>query len=162
MTKSGIFFVFPILLVITLTPGGRVHISGWTVCSPGRHVSAALFSQFPLLPVSFSKVRISLKIIVENGRLHERYRRSEDTLGEGKLETLAEWSDIKLGGGGAQRLEGGLLGCERRAVHNLSFLIFWPCIVACGTLVPWPGIELMPPALEAWGLNHWNAREVPI
>lgn len=90
VTKSGTSFVFPTLLVITLTPGDRVHISGWTVCSPGRHVSAALFSQFPLLPVSFSKVRISLKIIVENGRLHERYRRSEDTLGEGKLETLAE------------------------------------------------------------------------
>lgn len=90
VTKSGTSFVFPILLVITLTPGDGVHISGWTVCSPGCHVSAALFSQFPLLPVSFSKVRISLKIIVENGRLHERYRRSEDTLGEGKLETLAE------------------------------------------------------------------------
>lgn len=64
-----------------------VRISGWTVCSPAHHVSAALFSsQFPLLTVSFSKIRISLRIItVENGRLHERYRRSEDTPGLGEV-----------------------------------------------------------------------------
>ena len=28
-------------------------------------------------------------------------------------------------------------------------------------LVPQPGIEPMPPAVEAWSLNHWTAREVP-
>ena len=28
-------------------------------------------------------------------------------------------------------------------------------------LVPWPGIEPMPPALGAWSLNHWTTREVP-
>ena len=28
-------------------------------------------------------------------------------------------------------------------------------------LVPQPGIEPMPPALEAWSLNHWSSREVP-
>ena len=33
---------------------------------------------------------------------------------------------------------------------------------ACGILVPWPGIDPMPPAVEAWNLNHWTAREVPI
>ena len=38
---------------------------------------------------------------------------------------------------------------------------FWPHSVAYGTLVPQPGIELMSPALEAWSLNHWTAREVP-
>ena len=32
---------------------------------------------------------------------------------------------------------------------------------SCGILVPWPGIEPMPPALGAWSLNHWTAREVP-
>ena len=32
---------------------------------------------------------------------------------------------------------------------------------ACGILVPQPGIEPMPPALEAQSLNHWSAREVP-
>ena len=28
-------------------------------------------------------------------------------------------------------------------------------------LVPWPGIELRPQALEAWSLGHWTTREVP-
>ena len=33
----------------------------------------------------------------------------------------------------------------------------------CGMrdLVPWPGIELGPPPLEAWSLSHWTIREVP-
>ena len=38
---------------------------------------------------------------------------------------------------------------------------FWPRCPACGILVPRPGIEPMPPALEAQKLNHWTAREVP-
>ena len=33
--------------------------------------------------------------------------------------------------------------------------------MARGILVPQPGIEPMPPVVEAWGLNHWTAREVP-
>ena len=28
-------------------------------------------------------------------------------------------------------------------------------------LVPWPRIKLEPPALGAWSLSHWTAREVP-
>ena len=28
-------------------------------------------------------------------------------------------------------------------------------------LVPRPGVEPMPYAMEAWSLNHWTAREVP-
>ena len=32
---------------------------------------------------------------------------------------------------------------------------------ARGILVPWPGIEPSPPAVEAWSLNHWTTREVP-
>ena len=42
---------------------------------------------------------------------------------------------------------------------SLSFFSFWPCFTACGILVPRPGIELVPPALEVWNLNHWNSRE---
>ena len=30
-----------------------------------------------------------------------------------------------------------------------------------GILVPQPGTEPPPPALEAWSLNHWTTREVP-
>ena len=40
------------------------------------------------------------------------------------------------------------------------FLIFWLCHMACGILVPPPGIEPAPPALETRSLNHWTAREV--
>ena len=33
--------------------------------------------------------------------------------------------------------------------------------MACGILVPRPGMEAVPPAVEAWSLNHWTTREVP-
>ena len=56
--------------------------------------------------------------------------------------------------------------------HTIIFLLpdsspcprpffFRPCQVACGTLVPLPGIEPVPPAVEAQSLNHWTTREVP-
>ena len=32
--------------------------------------------------------------------------------------------------------------------------------VACGILVPWPGIEPRPPGLGAWMLSHWTIKEV--
>ena len=41
----------------------------------------------------------------------------------------------------------------------LSFFIF--LAVPCGILVPLPRIKPMSLALEAWGPNHWIAREVP-
>ena len=31
----------------------------------------------------------------------------------------------------------------------------------CRMLLPWPGIEPVPPALEVQSLKHWTAREVP-
>ena len=34
-------------------------------------------------------------------------------------------------------------------------------LVACGILVPQPGMEPMPPTVEVWGLNQRTAREVP-
>ena len=34
------------------------------------------------------------------------------------------------------------------------------CLLACGILVPRPGIELMPPALGVRSVNHWTARKV--
>ena len=40
--------------------------------------------------------------------------------------------------------------------------IFWPHRVACGILVPRPGIKPIPPALGAWSPNHWTTREVPM
>ena len=44
---------------------------------------------------------------------------------------------------------------------GLFFSNFWPCHVVCRILVPQPGIEPMPPTVEARSLNHWAAREVP-
>ena len=41
------------------------------------------------------------------------------------------------------------------------FFSFCLCHVACGILVPQPGIEPVPAALEAWSPNHWATREVP-
>ena len=46
--------------------------------------------------------------------------------------------------------------------HSTSFFFFfWPLGLACGILVPQPGIEPRPPAVEVWSPNHWTAREVP-
>ena len=48
------------------------------------------------------------------------------------------------------------------------FLIFFVCFclsfgcLACGILVPQPGIEPESLELGAWSLNNWTAREVPL
>ena len=41
------------------------------------------------------------------------------------------------------------------------FFFFWPRCTACRILVPRPGIEPTPPAVEVRSLNHWTAREFP-
>ena len=46
-------------------------------------------------------------------------------------------------------------------INYLFIYLLWPCHVACGILVPQPGIEPMPPALEACCLNHRTSREAP-
>ena len=43
---------------------------------------------------------------------------------------------------------------------NFIFFIFWPCHTACRILVPRPGIEPTPPAVEAQSLKHRTAREI--
>lgn len=43
----------------------------------------------------------------------------------------------------------------------LVFVFFWPWHMACGILVPWPGIEPASPAVEAQTLNHWTTSKVP-
>ena len=40
-------------------------------------------------------------------------------------------------------------------------LFFWPHRVACGILVPQPGIELRPLAVRARSPNHWTTRDFP-
>ena len=43
---------------------------------------------------------------------------------------------------------------------NFIFYVFWLHHVARGILVPQPRMEPVPPALEAYDLNHWASREV--
>ena len=52
---------------------------------------------------------------------------------------------------------------ELALFFTLFYLIsfFWPHHIVCRILVPWPGIELVPPAVEAQSPNHWTTREFP-
>ena len=43
----------------------------------------------------------------------------------------------------------------------MYLFIYWLCRTTCRILVPWPGIEPVPPAVKAQSLNHWTTREVP-
>ena len=45
--------------------------------------------------------------------------------------------------------------------NYFNFFYFWSCYMACGILVPHSGIKPVPPALEAWSLNHWITRKAP-
>ena len=40
--------------------------------------------------------------------------------------------------------------------------VFLPCHNTRWILVPWPGIEPMPPVVETWSPNYWAAREFPL
>ena len=51
--------------------------------------------------------------------------------------------------------------CVCRYALFLFLVFFWPCHVARGILVPWPGIEPVSPELGTQSLNHWTTREVP-
>ena len=55
--------------------------------------------------------------------------------------------------------------CTTKELHlfffNLYFKILWPRCTACVILVPCPRIKPASPALEAWSLNNWTAKEVP-
>ena len=48
-----------------------------------------------------------------------------------------------------------------KKIWTLFLLFIWLRCAACGTLVPQPGVKPVPPAVEAWSLNHWTTREVP-
>ena len=50
---------------------------------------------------------------------------------------------------------------QNTALPPTSKIFFFYCNVACGILVPRPGIKPTPLALEEWSLNHWTSREVP-
>ena len=54
---------------------------------------------------------------------------------------------------------GFVLCCHSFEILNDFF--FWLQQAACGILVPWPGIESVLPAVEAWSLNRWTIGEGP-
>ena len=51
--------------------------------------------------------------------------------------------------------------CIYDSTYFFNFFFFFFGSGVCRILVPWPGIKPVPPAAEAWSLNHWTAREVP-
>ena len=44
---------------------------------------------------------------------------------------------------------------------RLTLFYFWPHRATCGIIVPQPGMDTGPPAVEAPSPNHWTARELP-
>ena len=54
------------------------------------------------------------------------------------------------------------LGCILEIYGAFCLFVFWLHRVTCGISVPRLGMEPMPPAVEAWSLNHWTTREVPV
>ena len=45
---------------------------------------------------------------------------------------------------------------------KVTFIYFCSFCATCGILASRPGIKPVPSALEAWSLNHWVTREVPL
>ena len=72
----------------------------------------------------------------------------------------AKWEDV-----GSMSYFTILISSSLDLFSNITFclfvFVFWLHSVPCGTLVPQPGIEPVPIALETQSLNHWTAREVP-
>ena len=49
----------------------------------------------------------------------------------------------------------------RTISREFFFFFYWLRHLAYRILVPQPGIEPGPPAVETWGPNHWTSREFP-
>ena len=62
----------------------------------------------------------------------------------------------------AHLLDWHIKGWHGWAHHWAQFLFSWLCCVACRILVPRPATKPTPPAVEAWSLNNWTTREVPL
>ena len=46
-------------------------------------------------------------------------------------------------------------------IYIYIFFFFWLYCVTCWILVPQPGFESMPPAVDVWDLNHWTVMKIP-
>ena len=49
-----------------------------------------------------------------------------------------------------------------QSVFFFFFFFYWLHGMAWGIFFSLPGIKPIPPAMEAWILNYWTTREVPI
>ena len=65
------------------------------------------------------------------------------------------------GGGGRNSLGSLSLSFFFITTMVLYFFIFWLHCTACRILVPQPGIEPVPLAVEMWTPNHWTTGEFP-
>lgn len=60
-----------------------------------------------------------------------------------------------------------MLALQSPTIKYFLFIYFFTCLfglfgltmVTCGILISQPGMELMPPALEAQSLKHWAAQK---
>ena len=69
---------------------------------------------------------------------------------------------LSHGGTGSWENQLEMAWVGKEIVFFTDFLFFFRlCYAARGILIPPPGIELRPPALEAQSLNHWTTRKVP-
>lgn len=69
---------------------------------------------------------------------------------------------ISPDGSNSHMWEKKISGSGRHSLEEYCcFLLCFSGRVACGPLVPWLGIQLMPPALEVRNLNYGTTREVP-
>ena len=52
--------------------------------------------------------------------------------------------------------------CQNCTCFFVFVFVFLPHWAVCGVLVPQPGIEPLPVAVEEQSPNHWTTREVPV
>lgn len=49
----------------------------------------------------------------------------------------------------------------RESIPKVScYVLFWPCHLACGMLIPQPGFDPLLPAVAVWSLN-WDCQGSP-
>ena len=53
------------------------------------------------------------------------------------------------------------LSCKTGILFCFIFFSSWPCLTACGILVPRTGVEPTPLAMKAWSPNYWTTGEFP-
>ena len=91
-------------------------------------------------------------------RVHTVRLHSCEVQKPGKAATIM----VVMGGRGREWLEGVSRGLLVSHWFCFLFFFFWPYHTAGGILVPQPGIQTAPPALEVQSLNPWTTREVLI